>query len=178
MIIAYFDGGCWPNPGGEAAAGVFIEDGPDTLLKEGFYVGNDSAMSCNVAEYEGLIYVLQFLKDKGFTDKKILVRGDSKLVINQMAGRWKIKQGLYFDSAIQAKALVEGFTDISFEWIPRDENTICDELAEDVLVTKSNCSPCRISTPVEYQDNILKAIKEYYHSKKKRPSVKSPKVYK
>lgn len=132
-VVVCFDGACWPNPGGAAAGGVLIKVGSKVLLRKGFYVGQSKGMSCNVAEYKGVIRALQFLKRKGFADRKIVVRGDSQLVINQMSGKWKIKHGLYVEAATKAKSLAEKFTDLSFEWISRDENTVCDELAESAL---------------------------------------------
>ncbi len=132
-LIAYFDGCCYPNPEGVATAGVFIKDGRKTLLKEGFQVGIDCVTSCNVAEYEGLIRALQFLKQKGFTDRKIIIRGDSNLVINQMSGKWRIRDGLYTGFAIKAKSLAKEFSDLIFEWVSRDKNTICDTLATEAL---------------------------------------------
>ncbi len=129
-LTVYFDGSCWPNPNGVAAAGVYVKDGSDILLQEGFYVGTGETMSCNVAEYSGLARGLDFLKQKGFTDRKIVVRGDSKMVIKQMSGKWKIKKGLYVEAAVKAMLLAEQFANISFEWIPRWQNEICDELAE------------------------------------------------
>ena len=133
MIKVEFDGCCWPNPKGRASAGVYIADGDDVLVNKGFYIGRGRGMSSNVAEYVALIEALKFLKVKGYTDEKIIVRGDSKLVIMQMSGRWKIKKGLYKEHALFALDLKQDFSDISFEWVSRDFNTTCDELAEHAL---------------------------------------------
>lgn len=131
--IVYFDGGCWPNPGGDATFGVFIEADGKVILREGFYIGQGDDLSSNVAEYHGLIYALEFLKRGGYTGREIIVRGDSKLVINQMSGRWRIKKGLYIEAAAIAQKLVAEFADISFQWVPREQNELCDSLAAEAL---------------------------------------------
>ena len=133
MITVEFDGACWPNPKGRAAGGVYIADGDDLLVNRGFYIGRGKGMSSNVAEYAALIEALKYLKANGYTDEKILVKGDSQLVINQMSGRWKVKKGIYKEHALAALSLSEEFTDLSFEWVSRDFNTTCDELAECAL---------------------------------------------
>ena len=51
------------------------------------------ATSCNLAEYAGLIAVLRYLLDAGLSDERIVMIGDSQLVINQMFGRRRIKRG-------------------------------------------------------------------------------------
>ena len=156
MIMVNFDGGCWPNPCGHAACGVFIINEDDVLLEQGFYIGYGEDMSSNVAEYHGLIRALQFLKQKRFTDKKIIVYGDSKLVIMQMIGKWKIKEGLYVEVAIKARRLVEEFSDLSFEWIPREENELCDCLSKIAL-----------DRPLDNQSPVFKAIAGYMTNHKK-----------
>lgn len=132
MITAYFDGACWPNPGGTASAGVFIsallDNGKSVLLEDGYEIGTGKAMSSNVAEYAALIRILEFLVTD-YSNARILIRGDSVMVIKQMQGLWKVKHGLYVDLANKAKALIKKFTDISFKWIPRDKNERCDTLA-------------------------------------------------
>ena len=153
MITVEFDGGCWPNPGGVATCGVYITDGDKALMRQGFSVGSGDDMSNNVAEYAGLIHGLQFLKKRGFTDREIIVRGDSKLVINQMSGRYKIKKGLYVDYALKAKKLVAEFSDINFAWCPRDDNEIADSLAEN--------APEGLSLEIDINSPVFQAVKDY-----------------
>jgi probable phosphoglycerate mutase len=134
MIEAYFDGVCEPtNPKGHGAYGVYISNG-QVLLNEGIYVGHGEGISNNVAEYSGFIHILEVLKTRRLNDKRIIIRGDSKLVIEQMAGRWRIKQGFYVPFALKAEKILESFKNIVLlQWIPREENEICDKLAKDVL---------------------------------------------
>ena len=133
MINVEFDGACRPNPNGRTAGGVYIKSGEDVLMQEGFYIGEGKGMSSNVAEYAALIEAMTYLEDKGYCDSEILFRGDSKLVIMQMSGRWKVKSGLYKEYALAALELKQAFSNIGFEWVSRDSNTTCDELAERAL---------------------------------------------
>ncbi len=135
MIKAFFDGSCWPNPGGDASFGCYITDGDEVLLEQGCYLASGETMSNNVAEYAGLLFCLRFLKDR--STEPIEVYGDSRLVVKQMKGQWKIKKGLYAERARQAKYIAASFTDISFEWIPRDDNERCDALAASASLDSS-----------------------------------------
>lgn len=85
--------------------------------------------SNNVAEYLALCIGLQWLLDNGFSENEIEVRGDSMLVINQLAGTWRVKGGLYYDAYKRAETLRDKFTNISFKWIPRDQNAEADQLS-------------------------------------------------
>jgi ribonuclease HI len=131
MVVAYFDGLCAPvNPNGFGACGCLIKHNNRLILKKGFFIGVGEGMSCNVSEYLGFINLLKFLKKKNFNCENILIRGDSRLVIEQMKGNWKIKHGAYLKFALEAKKLKKGFPHLTLEWIPREENAVCDELAE------------------------------------------------
>jgi len=133
MIKAYFDGVCEPiNPCGYAAYGIYIVNSQE-ILKEGVFVGHGKGISNNVAEYSGFIHILKILKKKKLNKKSIIIKGDSKLVIEQMFGYWQIRKGLYLPFAYKAKKLLENFKKIDGQWIPREENEICDKLAKDVL---------------------------------------------
>ena len=163
MIEVFFDGACWPNPGGDAAYGVYVTDADKVLLREGVYLGVGEDMSCNVAEYSGLVHALEFLEQEEYTYRRITIRGDSKLVIKQMSGKWKVKTGLYVEAAIKAKRLAEGFPFISFEWIPREENELCDSLAENALPA------------TKHQAGVMQAIEDFHRDKKPKDKRTRPK---
>ena len=84
----------------------------NVLIEKGFYLGRGKAMSSNVAEYAALILALKYLKKHGYFDKSILVRGDSKLVIKQMSGKWKIKKGLWGINSINLFFSAQNFSNI------------------------------------------------------------------
>ncbi len=136
MIKCWFDGVCEPkNPRGHGAYGICIRT-QFGEHKEGVYVGYGEGISNNVAEYSGFIDILKRIKSNFLSNQDIIIRGDSKLVIEQMLGRWRIKQGLYLPLAYEAQKRFKKFTRTTLEWIPRDENEICDKLAKDVLRNK------------------------------------------
>lgn len=135
-IIVFFDGSCGPfNPGGEMGWGFVVK-----LVKDGEYVSLHSESgfepesednSNNVAEYMALHDSLIWLIKNGHNTKRVFFAGDSKLVINQMEGWWRIKAGLYKETAIVVKSLLkEWFKDCYFQWIPRSLNEEADELSK------------------------------------------------
>jgi len=128
MITVYFDGLCYPkNPCGVAAYGYLIyRDGQ--LIHKGFRaVGEGKGMTNNMAEYEGLMAAAQWLRDEGIEDK-IVIKGDSQLVIKQMKGEWKISSATSKKYVPQIRNLLHG-KDVSFVWVPREENEEADELS-------------------------------------------------
>jgi probable phosphoglycerate mutase len=65
-------------------------------------------------------------------DAELHVRMDSKLVVEQMSGRWKIKHPDMAELAREAHRILAG-TEVSFEWIPRAENSRADRLANEAM---------------------------------------------
>jgi ribonuclease HI len=139
LYTGYFDGSCWPiNPGGVAAYGAVI-------FREGHRIWECSALfepepgkeretSNNLAEYCGLIAVLEQLINLGAQEEPIMVYGDSNLVIQQVFGQWKIKAGIYMPYAHKAKALRSLFAQLGGQWIPRTQNTLADALSKAPLL--------------------------------------------
>lgn len=131
MITAYFDGLCEPkNPGGVATYGFLVlRDGK--ILHEGHGLAatpySDGATN-NVAEYSGALRALEWLLSQGLEKEKILVRGDSDLIIKQIKGEYKVKSPLLAPLYSQVKALLPRFPSLAFEWVPREENRDADRL--------------------------------------------------
>ncbi len=124
-FIVEADGGSRGNPGIAAGGAVVFDGASGELLAEvGVYVG---FATNNVAEYNGLIAGLKRAYE--FDDEaSIHVRMDSKLVVEQMSGRWKIKHPDMAVLASEARALIGGRS-VTFEWIPRDKNALADAAA-------------------------------------------------
>jgi len=131
---AWFDGACGPvNPGGTATYGIMIKDQDGAILVwEHGFVGKGSAMSNNLAEYAGVLQILKYLSCR--PPGRVTIHGDSKLVISQLNGRWRMRKGLYLSTAIEAKALLAHLHglgwQINFCWIPRAQNKECDALSK------------------------------------------------
>jgi ribonuclease HI len=121
------DGGSRGNPGPAAFGAVVYEN--DKIVKEiGAAIG---VASNNVAEYQGLIAGLKAANeiDPAAT---ILVKMDSKLVVEQMSGRWKVKHPNMKELVKQAFATHDPKL-VSYQWIPREENSHADSILNDVL---------------------------------------------
>ena len=145
MIEAFFDGCCEPiNPGGTAAYGaVILKDGVRIWETSRIFrpvKGHEGATSNNVAEYSGFQSILIYLLDQGLNEEAITVHGDSQLVIRQMFGgggfkkKWQIRGGHYAQIAFRCRELLRRFPGIRGEWIPREENTLADELSKAELI--------------------------------------------
>jgi ribonuclease H / adenosylcobalamin/alpha-ribazole phosphatase len=127
-VIVEADGGSRGNPG-PASYGALVRD-PATgavIVQKGVTIG---VATNNVAEYSGLIAGLELARE--YTpDASIEVRMDSKLVIEQMAGRWKIKHPDMKPLAIKAQGLAPFGTE--WTWVPRAQNSAADALANMAL---------------------------------------------
>ncbi|WP_336083498.1 bifunctional RNase H/acid phosphatase [Nocardia sp. SSK8] len=128
-VIVEADGGSRGNPGPAGyGAVVFDADHARVLAERKEYIG---VATNNVAEYRGLIAGLAAAAELGA--RVVAVRMDSKLVVEQMSGRWKVKHASMIPLAEQARALVAGFDRVSFTWIPRARNSHADRLANEAM---------------------------------------------
>lgn len=135
----YFDGLCEPvNPGGLGCYGFLILDEAEQEVAHGFGdIGNrfdeNRPMTNNVAEYSALIKGLQKLSERQTLDPEISVRcfGDSKLVVEQVSGRWQIKQPHLQRAVNKAHSLLQEICGTAWvmEWIPRESNEAADALS-------------------------------------------------
>ncbi|NMC10083.1 MAG: ribonuclease HI family protein [Methanothrix sp.] len=128
MITVYFDGLCYPkNPCGVAAFGYLVLKNGQVVHKGFRAVGEGRGMTNNVAEYEGLMAAAQWIADEGI-EEKIVIKGDSQLVIKQMKGEWKVNSATSKKYVPKIQRLLEG-KDVSFVWVPREENQEADRLS-------------------------------------------------
>ncbi len=128
-MIVEADGGSRGNPGPAGyGAVVFAADHVRVLAERREFIG---VATNNVAEYRGLVAGLEAAAELGAS--VVAVRMDSKLVVEQMSGRWKIKHAAMIPLADRARRLVAGFERVSFTWIPRAENSHADRLANEAM---------------------------------------------
>ena len=128
-VIVEADGGSRGNPGPAGYGSVVWSGDRSTVLAESKQA--IGAATNNVAEYRGLIAGLEEASKLSATDVEVLM--DSKLVVEQMSGRWKVKHP---DLAVlhqQATALSTRFDHISYTWIPRSQNSHADRLANEAM---------------------------------------------
>ena len=126
MFKVYTDGGSRGNPGPSAAAGVIFSPEHKQLLEISKYLG---IQTNNYAEYTGLIITLEKCISLNILNVEVFM--DSKLVVEQMNGNYKVKklQILY----THAKELVTHFKSISFTHFRRELNRHADSLVNKEL---------------------------------------------
>lgn len=124
-VVVEADGGARGNPG-PAGYGAVVRDAAtgEVLAERAESIG---VATNNVAEYRGLIAGLEAAAEVGATHVEL--RMDSKLVVEQMSGRWQIKNAALRPLAAHAAALVRGFESVRFGWVPRERNRHADALA-------------------------------------------------
>ncbi|MDA0634964.1 bifunctional RNase H/acid phosphatase [Nonomuraea sp. MCN248] len=129
--IVEADGGSRGNPG-PAGYGAVVRDAADgqVLAEAAEAIGTATN---NVAEYRGLIAGLRAALDVGGEGARVAVRMDSKLVIEQMAGRWKIKHEGLRPLALEAGKLARRLRVTEWTWIPRARNAHADRLANEAM---------------------------------------------
>ncbi|WP_333752840.1 bifunctional RNase H/acid phosphatase [Streptomyces sp. IBSBF 2394] len=128
-FVVEADGGSRGNPG-PAGYGAVVRDAAtgQTLVEAAEYLG---VVTNNVAEYRGLLAGLRAAGELD-PDATVHVRMDSKLVVEQMSGRWKIKHPDMKPLAAEA-ARVFPPGRVTYEWIPRADNKHADRLANEAM---------------------------------------------
>jgi broad specificity phosphatase PhoE/ribonuclease HI len=124
-VVVEADGGSRGNPGPAGYGSVVREAATGEILLERY--GSLGTTTNNVAEYTGLIEGLRAAAE--LTATHVAVRMDSKLVVEQMSGRWQIKNPGLRPLAAEAAQLAARFAEVTYEWIPRERNRAADALA-------------------------------------------------
>lgn len=126
-LIIEADGGSRGNPG-PAGYGALVRSGEQILAERAEFIGTATN---NVAEYRGLIAGLRAAAQIN-PDALVSVRMDSKLVVEQMSGRWKIKHPDMRELALEAGRIFP-HANVEYEWIPRAQNAAADSLANEAM---------------------------------------------
>ncbi|HET6627320.1 MAG TPA: bifunctional RNase H/acid phosphatase [Nocardioidaceae bacterium] len=131
-VVIEADGGSRGNPG-DAAYGSVLKDAVtgETIAERAECIG---VATNNVAEYRGLIAGLELYNEHA-PDAELEVRMDSKLVVEQMSGNWKIKHPDMKPLAMAAHRLAPFGT--TYTWIPREKNKHADRLLNEALDTQA-----------------------------------------
>jgi ribonuclease HI len=128
-VVVEADGGSRGNPGPAGYGAVVLDPDTDEVLVE--RAEGIGVTTNNVAEYRGMIAGLRAAVELGATD--VDVRMDSKLVVEQMSGRWKIKHPAMRPLAQEAAQIVLEIGSVRFEWVPRLRNSRADALANQAM---------------------------------------------
>jgi len=124
-LIIEADGGSRGNPGPSGSGAVVIDASTGLVIREiSLFIGTATN---NVAEYNALKAAILEVR-KINSSARVSVRMDSKLVIEQMTGNWKVKHPDMRALVIEIQGLVRDM-DVEFKWIPREENHRADALA-------------------------------------------------
>jgi probable phosphoglycerate mutase len=123
------DGGSRGNPGPAGYGAVVRSADRSTVLAESKQAIGRATN--NVAEYRGLIAGLDDALKLGATEAAVFL--DSKLLVEQMSGRWKVKHPDLVELHAQARKLASRFDRVSFAWHPRERNSHADRLANEAM---------------------------------------------
>ncbi len=165
-LIVEADGGSRGNPGPAAYGAVVRDATTGVLLAElAEYLGE---VSNNVAEYRGAIAGLEHAHEID-PDAVVEVRLDSKLVVEQMSGRWQVKHPNMRDLAKRARAVFAP-GQVTYTWVPRKENAAADALVNEMIdaALAGSSSPIRrldgIAAEDQFAEDVVGSI-EVEHSR-------------
>jgi ribonuclease HI len=130
-ILIFCDGGSRGNPGPSAIGAVVLDpatDPPRRLAEVSECIG---ITTNNVAEYKALIAGL--VAAERFGARRVRVRADSKLVVEQVKGTWKVKQAHLLTLRDEARRLLARYDDVDIRHVPRAENFDADALVNAAL---------------------------------------------
>lgn len=133
-LIIEADGGSRGNPGPSGSGAVVIDAESGSVITEISTFGG--VATNNVAEYKAVIAGL----NEAFRHNpraNVLVRMDSKLVVEQMSGNWKIKHPDMQVLGIEVQKLISG-KNVTWVWIPREQNSRADALANEAMDTETD----------------------------------------
>ena len=148
-ITIEFDGGSRGNPG-PAGIGVVLRAADGTpLVTLGRYIGRATN---NVAEYRALIAGLEKAKELGA--KKIVIHGDSELIVRQMRGEYRVKNADLRDLYDEAQFLYHQFDEAAISHNYREKNALADKLVNLAIDRKAEVSdvdesPLDAASPAE-----------------------------
>jgi probable phosphoglycerate mutase len=154
-FIVEADGGSRGNPGPAGYGSVVLDAATgETLVETYEYLG---VVTNNVAEYRGLLAGLRAAHDLD-PSARVHVRMDSKLVVEQMSGRWKIKHPDMKPLALEAgRVFAPG--QVTYEWIPREQNKRADRLANEAMDSGASASSVRSLSAADAKLSVADAGK-------------------
>jgi ribonuclease H / adenosylcobalamin/alpha-ribazole phosphatase len=147
-VIVEADGGSRGNPGPAGYGAVVLSADRSTVLAE--RKGAIGIATNNVAEYRGLIAGLEAAASLGVVDAAVSM--DSKLVVEQMSGRWRVKHHDLVPLHERARELAAGFNRITYSWIPRAQNSHADRLANEAMDAGESVPDKPSQEPASFRD--------------------------
>ena len=130
-VVVFSDGGARGNPGPAAIGAVVLDPSttpPTRLAEVSECIGSTTN---NVAEYQALIAGLEAARE--FPSRTVTVRADSMLVIEQLKGKWRVKQAHLRPLHSRALGLLDDYEEVDLAHVPREQNTEADALVNAAL---------------------------------------------
>ena len=134
-LVIFTDGGSRGNPG-PAGIGIHVEKNGETLFEKSAFIGTGTN---NIAEYEAIKQALQWLLSylsptSGHRSQDVQCFLDSQLVVEQLSGRYKIKQPHILKYVQEIRVIIEQCrVKVKFTHIPREKNKRADALVNQAL---------------------------------------------
>ncbi|HWU24207.1 MAG TPA: reverse transcriptase-like protein [Candidatus Paceibacterota bacterium] len=135
QFTLYADGGARGNPGPAGSGAVVFDQAGKRVIEVADYIG---IATNNVAEYEAILRGLKKLQEEYpegyFAAAELLIRMDSKLVIEQLKGAYKVKHPNLIPRYLEVKNIIaRHFPHVSFEHVRREYNKDADALANEAM---------------------------------------------
>lgn len=130
-VVIYSDGGARGNPGPAAIGAIVLDPStspPTRLATVSECIGSTTN---NVAEYQAVIAGLEAARE--FPSRVVRVRADSLLVIEQLKGKWRVKQDHLRRLHARALGLLEDYEEVDLAHVPREQNVEADALVNAAL---------------------------------------------
>jgi ribonuclease HI len=136
--LLQFDGLSEPNPGASSGGAVLFDPEGKVVFEAGEFI---PFATNNQAEYSGLILGLQtLLAHAPYAGANLSIEGDSMLIINQVAAKWKVKHEALkaLHATVHAALANPAFVNVTIKHVYRDKNKYADKLTNDVMKTRTS----------------------------------------
>jgi ribonuclease HI len=130
-VLVFCDGGARGNPGPAAIGAVVLDPSTSPPTRLATVSERIGSTTNNVAEYRAVIAGLEAARP--FRAHTLQLRADSMLVIEQLAGRWKVRQGHLRPLHAEARSLLAEYEHVDLAHVPREQNTDADALVNAAL---------------------------------------------
>ena len=131
LFLLYTDGAARGNPGPAAVGAVLYRGSPapgNVVAELSRAIGRRTN---NVAEYQAVLDGLKMAA--GYRPARLTLRSDSQLLVRQLLGRYRVRSPVLRPLHQQARGLLDGFSQVWIEHVPREENRRADQLANRAL---------------------------------------------
>lgn len=128
-VEIFTDGGSRNNPG-DAGLGAYITRDGAVLAELSEYLGKQTN---NYAEYTAVIRALEWCLENGLSEESIAFKMDSKLVVEQVQGNWKVKEPRLMPLVVRVRELAARFPRVTFAHVRREFNKDADRLANEAM---------------------------------------------